>query len=109
EYCMGSNHGRLRTTMLGPSIIGGGTLTNTSCFANLKTILKPIFDAEGDMSDMRHPVMTRRTAIQAGAIGLLGLGVSHLNGLRALADSPAPRRTGGARAAIYIFLSGGLA
>ena len=53
-----------------------------------------------------HPVFTRRTALQAGAVGLLGLGVNHLAALRALAADrrqPVP-----ARAAIYIFLSGGL-
>ncbi|MFM7073337.1 MAG: hypothetical protein ACKO38_16240 [Planctomycetota bacterium] len=32
-----------------------------------------------------HPSLTRRTAIQAGAIGLLGLGMNHVDGLRALA------------------------
>jgi hypothetical protein len=55
-------------------------------------------------TNLEHPLITRRTAIQAGAIGLLGLGMDHLSGLRALADS----RTKG-KACIYIFLSGGLA
>ncbi len=54
---------------------------------------------------LRHPVFTRRTALQAGAVGLLGLGMNHLGALRALAagsqDQPA-------RTVIYIFLSGGL-
>src|SRR5438128_6086878 len=55
-----------------------------------------------------HPVVTRRTAVQAGAIGLLGLGMNHLPALRALAgDSPV--RMGKAKTVIYIFLSGGLA
>jgi hypothetical protein len=45
--------------------------------------------------------------LQAGAIGLLGLGTNHVAGLRALAaNAPPPPR---ARAVIYIFLSGGLA
>ncbi len=49
---------------------------------------------------------SRRTAIQAGAIGLLNLGMNHVAGLRALADPPvAPT----AKSVIYIFLSGGLA
>jgi hypothetical protein len=48
-------------------------------------------------------LFTRRTALQAGAVGLLGLGMNHLQALRAV--GPAPR----ARACIYIFLSGGLA
>jgi len=50
---------------------------------------------------------TRREIIQAGAIGLLGLGVNHLTALRALA---APAATAArAKSVIYIFLSGGLA
>jgi hypothetical protein len=53
----------------------------------------------------QHPVCTRRTALQAGAIGLLGLGANHLTALRALAGARPPT----AQAAIYIFLSGGLA
>jgi hypothetical protein len=55
--------------------------------------------------------MGRRTAIQAGAVGLLGLGMNHVAGLRALA---APSDRAGtqdpkAKSVIYIFLSGGLA
>jgi hypothetical protein len=53
-----------------------------------------------------HPVVTRRTALQAGAIGLLGLGTGHVAALRALAGSPA--KAPKARTCIYIFLSGGL-
>jgi hypothetical protein len=57
--------------------------------------------------------VTRRCAIQAGAIGLLGLGAHHLAALRALAQPAlppgAPRPRGRARSVIYIFLSGGLA
>ncbi|MBX3440519.1 MAG: DUF1501 domain-containing protein, partial [Planctomycetaceae bacterium] len=56
-----------------------------------------------------HPRgISRRTAVQAGAVGLLGLGMNHLQGLRAAATE----MTGQAsppRACIYIFLSGGLA
>jgi hypothetical protein len=59
-----------------------------------------------------HPRFSRRALLQAGAIGLLGLGQNHLHLLRAAAAEPgvtaAP--TGGrARSVIYIFLSGGLA
>lgn len=51
--------------------------------------------------------VSRRAAIQAGAIGLLGLGMNHLAGLSALAGTNTPPRR--ARSVIYIFLSGGLA
>lgn len=53
-----------------------------------------------------HPLLSRRAAIEAGAIGLLGLGMNHLAALRAAAASDARPR---AKAVIYIFLSGGLA
>lgn len=57
-----------------------------------------------------RPRPTRRTALQVGAVGLLGLGTNHIAGLRALAagNPPAPA-PGKARAVIYVFLSGGLA
>ena len=54
----------------------------------------------------RRCVISRRTAVQAGAIGLLGLDAALLARLReasAAADSPRPR------AVIFVFLSGGLA
>src|SRR4051812_47395710 len=58
----------------------------------------------------RHPRFSRRSAIQAGAIGILGLGMDHLRALQAAPIPPgAARRTRRARAVIYIFLSGGLA
>jgi hypothetical protein len=53
---------------------------------------------------MRHPTFTRRTMLQAGAVGILGLGAGELSLLRAdQAGEPAAKRV------IYIFLSGGLA
>ena len=52
-----------------------------------------------------HPHFSRRTAIQAGAVGLLGLGTNHLAGLR---EARADGRDASQRAVIYIFLSGGL-
>ncbi len=63
------------------------------------------------MNDRRtysHPLVSRRTAVQAGSLGLMGLGMNHLSALRAADGSAAPA---GARAksCIYIFLSGGLA
>jgi hypothetical protein len=56
---------------------------------------------------LAHPTFTRRTALQAGTIGLLGLGMGELSALRS-ATEPI-RRGGPLRACIYIFLSGGLA
>ena len=53
----------------------------------------------------QHPSCTRRTALQAGGIGLLGLGMNHIAALQA---SAAPVRPHKARSVIYIFLSGGL-
>jgi len=59
-----------------------------------------------------HPSITRRTAIQAGAIGLLGLGSNHLSALREAAASESSGNAAfshaPAKSCIYIFLSGGL-
>src|SRR6266481_6104444 len=55
-----------------------------------------------------HPRVSRRAALQAGAVGLLGLGSNHLAALRAstpVGQSSRPT----AKSCIYIFLSGGLA
>lgn len=59
----------------------------------------------------QHPRLPRRAAIQAGAVGLLGLGGNHLAALRAAAapDGSVPGSRPKARACIFIFLSGGLA
>ena len=56
-----------------------------------------------------HARFARREALQAGAIGILGLGINHLAGLRqtVAADGIAP--SGKAKSCIFIFLSGGLA
>ncbi len=58
----------------------------------------------------QHVRFSRRTAVQAGAIGLLNLGMNHLAGLRALAapSDLAAAAEPKAKAVIYIFLSGGL-
>ncbi len=53
-----------------------------------------------------HPVFTRRFALQAGAVGLLGLGSEHVGLLRSTVAGT--RRTPTARSVIFIFLSGGL-
>ncbi|MBI5760921.1 MAG: DUF1501 domain-containing protein [Planctomycetales bacterium] len=55
-----------------------------------------------------HPLISRRTAVQAGAVGLLGLGMNHLSALRAANPAGQPVRAT-AKSCIYIFLSGGLA
>ncbi len=56
-------------------------------------------------SNFTHPRFSRRVALQAGAVGVCGLGMNHLAALRAAATKPASS----ARACIFIFLSGGLA
>ncbi|MFN0130598.1 MAG: DUF1501 domain-containing protein [Verrucomicrobiales bacterium] len=53
--------------------------------------------------------VTRRRAIQAGAVGLLGLGMNHVAALRTLGASGAGLPPGRAKSVIYVFLSGGLA
>jgi len=55
-----------------------------------------------ETSPLRHPVLSRRAAIQAGGIGLLGLTMGELSALKAHAGAS------NARSVIYIFLSGGL-
>jgi hypothetical protein len=57
-----------------------------------------------------HPTLSRRSAVQAGAVGLLGLGMNHLAALReAAAQGASQPAESPARTCIYIFLSGGLA
>jgi hypothetical protein len=77
------------------------------------------FHSLGDfaMKHCLHPKLNRRTAIQAGAVGLLGLGANHLTALQTAsggetnsqAEPSTSERTGSAKSLIYIFLSGGLA
>ena len=59
-----------------------------------------------------HPTagLSRRAVLRAGAIGLLGLGMNHVAGLRAMASpGGTPASSPRAKSVIYIFLSGGLA
>jgi len=61
------------------------------------------------LHDVSPARLSRRHALQAGTIGLLGLGMNHVAGLRTLAaegNGETPRRQ---KSVIYIFLSGGLA
>lgn len=55
------------------------------------------------MPSLAHPLVSRRTAVQAGAVGLLGLG---MNQLQAATSGNELRAT--AKSCLYIFLSGGL-
>ena len=58
------------------------------------------------MSVYRHPQFSRRIAVQAGAVGLLGLGMNHHQSLQA-ADVKAFNSLPGfgkAKSLIYIFL-----
>lgn len=64
--------------------------------------------AGGSQMGWSHSGIARRTAVQAGAIGLLGLGMNHLAGLKAMAVPSSRQTEASARACIYIFLSGGL-
>lgn len=54
---------------------------------------------------MQHPQFSRRAALQAGTVGVFGLGMNHLSALRAVGASGGPS----AKSCIFIFLSGGLA
>ncbi len=56
-------------------------------------------------SILHHPVLTRRHAVQAGTLGLLGLSTAQLAELRANDNTG---KTTPIRSVIYLFLSGGL-
>lgn len=61
------------------------------------------------MANWHHPQMSRRTAVQAGAVGILGMGLNHLDALRGATGLDQSVVSPSAKACIYIFLSGGLA
>lgn len=56
-----------------------------------------------------HPRWARREALQIGSIGLLGMGLNHLTGLRQAVAADSSPAIGKAKSCIFIFLSGGLA
>ena len=55
-----------------------------------------------------HPVFGRRTMLQAGSLGLLGLGMNHVAALTAADVVSTPTGGGKAKSVIFVFLSGGL-
>ena len=63
-----------------------------------------------ESAKFQHPSIARRTALQAGAIGLLGLGMNQVQSLRGAEDnSDSAGQSVAGKSVIYIFLSGGLA
>lgn len=75
-------------------------------------VSKPLKEPRCASSCWEHaPGLTRRTALTVGAIGICGLAMNHLQGLRlAQAAEPAAGSNAGgtAKSCIFIFLSGGL-
>ena len=55
-----------------------------------------------------HPALDRRTILQAGSLGLLGLGMNHVAALRAEDVLAGISGGGTAKSVIFVFLSGGL-
>jgi hypothetical protein len=60
-------------------------------------------------SPWQHVLRSRREALQIGAIGILGMGMNHLSGLRTAQAAVGSGPYGTAKSCIFIFLSGGLA
>ena len=58
------------------------------------------------MPYLQHAAVSRRVAVQAGAVGLLGLGMNHLAPLRAMAKPGNTAKPGTAAADQYSILSG---
>ena len=56
-----------------------------------------------------HSLFSRRTMLQAGSAGLLGLGINHLAALRTANAAVSSPGSGRAKSVVLIFLSGGLA
>ena len=62
------------------------------------------FNVQTETRKVQHPVFSRRSTIQAGALGLLGLGMNHLRQLQAAS----PAESAPAKRVVYVFLTGGL-
>ena len=65
-------------------------------------------DARQYPSHLAVDGLSRRTMIQAGSIGLLGLGMNHVAALRAADGEATTSRVTTAKSVIFVFLSGGL-
>ena len=57
---------------------------------------------------LTDPQISRRTSLQAGSVGLLGLGMNHVSALRAAELVSSGVSTSSAKSVIFVFLSGGL-
>ena len=57
----------------------------------------------------QHTKLARREALQVGSIGLMGIGLNHLDGLRQASAVEGTEGQHKAKSCIFIFLSGGLA
>ncbi len=68
-----------------------------------------VVQGAGRRSAWTHASHHRRTALQIGACGILGLGINHLSGLRQATAAAGQQPSGTAKKCIFIFLSGGLA
>ncbi len=60
------------------------------------------------MNAPQHPFFSRRSMLQAGSVGLLGLGMNHVAALQSADAAASNIRPGSAKSVIFIFLSGGL-
>ena len=49
-----------------------------------------------ELSKLQHPLLSRRTTIQAGALGLLGLGMNHVQQLQAVTRTESTAASGAA-------------
>lgn len=67
-----------------------------------KEVWSVVLETTVQTESWAHPGIHRRTFLQAGGIGILGLGMEHVAALQAQAAPSKPR------AVIFIFLSGGL-